>query len=73
MQDRCGHVRRDWLTFKLCQAEDGLEDFASSILLLKRKDSAVTRRGWRKIVTFERHHFVEIGLFLDGIRVSHGI
>ena len=31
MQDRCGHVRRDRLTFKLCQAEDGLEDFVSSI------------------------------------------
>jgi hypothetical protein len=29
MQDRCGHVRRDRLTFKLCQAEDGLEVFAS--------------------------------------------
>ena len=24
MPDRCGHVRRDRLTFELCQAEDGL-------------------------------------------------
>ena len=35
--------------------------------------SSVTRRGWRKIVTFERHLFFEIGLFLDGIRVSYAI
>ena len=39
MPDRCGNVRRDRLTFELFQAEDGLEEFASSILAAKRKNS----------------------------------
>ena len=39
MPDRCGHVRRDRLTFELFQAEDGFEDFASSILAAKWKNS----------------------------------
>ena len=39
MPDRCGHVRRDRLTFELCQAEDGFEEFASSILAPKWKNS----------------------------------
>ena len=38
MPDRCGNVRRDRLTFELFQAEDGLEEFASSILAAKRKN-----------------------------------
>ena len=39
MPDRCGNVRRDRLTFELFQAEDGFEEFASSILAAKRKNS----------------------------------
>ena len=38
MPDRCGHVRRDRLTFELFQAEDGFEEFASSILAAKGKN-----------------------------------
>ena len=39
MPDRCGHVRRDRLTFELFQAEDGFEEFASSILAAKGRNS----------------------------------
>ena len=39
MPDRCGHVRRDRLTFELFQAEDGFEEFASCILAAKWKNS----------------------------------
>ena len=39
MPDRCGHVWRDRLTFELFQAEDGFEEFASSILAAKWKNS----------------------------------
>ena len=39
MPDRCGNVRRDRLTFELFQAEDGFEEFASSILAAKPKNS----------------------------------
>ena len=38
MPDRCGNVRRDRLTFELFQAEDGFEEFASSILAAKWKE-----------------------------------
>ena len=39
MPDRCGNVRRDRLTFELFQAEDGFEEFASSILAAKGNNS----------------------------------
>ena len=39
MPDRCGNVRRDRLTFELFQAEDGFEEFASSILAAKWRNS----------------------------------
>ena len=54
MPDRCGNVRRDRLTFELFQAEDGFEEFASSILAAGSFCESMVHSRYKRFRKFRR-------------------